>query len=409
MLEHAVQTGLGQDRRVGVVEVLEQVLLYGADVVDRLGHHPRDFLEAGETVEFQRVETGVLRIGLGFARLHLRFGLNFDIAQLPAKADDVFGEVEQRILEAAHFALDPRARDRQFAGLVDQMVDEVGADAQGCPLCGRIAFAVGEALAAGAPLRMGCSQLFGNALCGDRGAALRRGGRGRCWRRGGLRRGGSRFLFERFAALQTFDDVLHVVEDADNVFDDVRRYGTRSGGVGNPGFDGVRDFAEVHRAGHARAALERMQQARQRGDRRSIVRVIAPGLQLLGNALREILCFFEEDRQQLLVDLVLEVRHGGNQRRQPGSFLPDRFDNCCFRRRGNRRLAGRLGCFRGRVGFGNGAERRNDLGRIELVEVCDQAGRQRDFALVGKRSEKKLNLVDGHPHHTERLETAGLR
>ena len=101
-----------------------------ADVVDRLGHHPRQFLEAGETVEFERIEVGVLLIGLRDARLHLRLGLNLDLAQLPAQTNDVLGQVEQRLLQAAHFAFDSGARNRQFACLVNQAVNQLGADTQ---------------------------------------------------------------------------------------------------------------------------------------------------------------------------------------------------------------------------------------------------------------------------------------
>ena len=71
---------------------------------------------------------------LGDPRLNLAFGLNFDFAQLTAQTNDVFGQIEQRPLEAAHFAFDSRPRDGQFAGFVDQSVDQVGADAQRCAL-----------------------------------------------------------------------------------------------------------------------------------------------------------------------------------------------------------------------------------------------------------------------------------
>ena len=63
LMEHVVDARLGEQRGIGVVEVAQQVLLDGGDVVDRLGHHPRDFLELGETVEFERVEFGMLRFG----------------------------------------------------------------------------------------------------------------------------------------------------------------------------------------------------------------------------------------------------------------------------------------------------------------------------------------------------------
>jgi hypothetical protein len=60
LLYFAVQTRLRDDRRVGVIEVLEQVLLDGGDVIDRFGHHPRQFLEAGEAIELEGIEIGML-------------------------------------------------------------------------------------------------------------------------------------------------------------------------------------------------------------------------------------------------------------------------------------------------------------------------------------------------------------
>jgi hypothetical protein len=113
-----------------MVEVAQQVLLHGGDVVHAFGHHPRHFLEAGEAVEFERIE--LLR-ALGcqrLLRLHLGLGLDFDFAQLVAQADHVFRQVQQGSLECQQLALDAAAGNRDFAGLVDQPVDQVGADAQ---------------------------------------------------------------------------------------------------------------------------------------------------------------------------------------------------------------------------------------------------------------------------------------
>ena len=95
LLHFTVQACLRDDGGVGVVKVLEQVLLYGGDVVNRLGHHPRQFLETCETVDFQRVETGMVLVGNRGARLHLRLSLNLDIAQLATQTDNVLREVEQ--------------------------------------------------------------------------------------------------------------------------------------------------------------------------------------------------------------------------------------------------------------------------------------------------------------------------
>ena len=145
LLQAAIEARLRDDGRVGIIEVLEQVLLHGRHVVDRLGHEAGELLEAGKAVEFERVEIRLPIVRLGDPRLNLALGLNFDFAQLTTQTDDVFRQVEQRALEAEHFAFDPRPRDGQFAGLVDQSVDQIGPDTQRCALCtglGIVMFAV---------------------------------------------------------------------------------------------------------------------------------------------------------------------------------------------------------------------------------------------------------------------------
>ena len=72
----------------------------------------------------------VHRLRCRHPRLDLRLGLDLDLAHLAAQADHAVGELEQVRLERAQLAFDARARDRHFAGLVDQPVDDVGAHAQ---------------------------------------------------------------------------------------------------------------------------------------------------------------------------------------------------------------------------------------------------------------------------------------
>ncbi len=132
-----------ENRRIGIVKVLQQILLDRRNVVDRLGHEAGQFLEAREAVEFQRVEIGFAFRRMGNTRLDLRFGLDFDVAQLAAQTNDVFRQFQQRALQAAHFAFDPGPGDGQLARFIDQTVDQVGTNAQGRPLTRRLAFAVG--------------------------------------------------------------------------------------------------------------------------------------------------------------------------------------------------------------------------------------------------------------------------
>ena len=93
--QFAGETRLGDDGRVGLVEIAHQVLLHGRDVVHAFGHHPRHFLEAGEAVEFERIELQRTLAGQGLLRLHLGLGLDLDLAQLLAQANHVFRQFEQ--------------------------------------------------------------------------------------------------------------------------------------------------------------------------------------------------------------------------------------------------------------------------------------------------------------------------
>jgi hypothetical protein len=124
------QARLHDQRGIGVVEVLEQRLLDGGDVVDAFRERARQFLEARVAIEFQRIEP------LGGPTCHrhpgldLRFALDFDFAHLRAQPDDASGQLEEVRLQRAQFALDPRSRDGHFAGLVREPVDDVGAHPQ---------------------------------------------------------------------------------------------------------------------------------------------------------------------------------------------------------------------------------------------------------------------------------------
>ncbi len=95
LLQPAIQARLRDDGGIGIIKVPEQVLLHGRHIVDRLSHKPRQFLEARETVQFERVEVLLAVLGLGDARLHLTFGLDFDFAQLPTQTDDILSEIQE--------------------------------------------------------------------------------------------------------------------------------------------------------------------------------------------------------------------------------------------------------------------------------------------------------------------------
>ncbi len=119
-----------QERRIGFAEVLRQPLLDRQRVVQALGHHARQLLQARIAVEFERIEFLLARVEHRAARLHLAVGLDLHLAQLRTQPRDAFAHVAERLLDLAQLRLDARTRDGDFAGLGDQIVEPLGIDPQ---------------------------------------------------------------------------------------------------------------------------------------------------------------------------------------------------------------------------------------------------------------------------------------
>ena len=88
-------------------------------------------------------------------------------------------------------------------------------------------------------------------------------------------------------------------------------------------FHQVRELAQPHRAGHARAALERVQRPPQLPRAGLVARSAAPRAHLRAGLREELRGFLEEDRQHLLVDVVADVRPAGPAA-APGPPVPPR-------------------------------------------------------------------------------------
>ena len=106
-----------------------QAALHRGHVVDRLRHHAGELLHAGEAVEFQWIEVLLRILGQRQARLHLRLGLQLDIAQLRAQAIQVARQLAQQTAQLADLGLQPRTRSRHLAGLQHQAVQQLRAHA----------------------------------------------------------------------------------------------------------------------------------------------------------------------------------------------------------------------------------------------------------------------------------------
>ncbi len=114
---------------VRALQPLQHVALDHRHVFDRLGQHARQLLQARIAVELERIEVRRFARQLVAARLDLRIGLDLDFAQLRTQPRNVFRQVGQRSLDRADFVFELRARDRDLARLIDQLVEHIGAHA----------------------------------------------------------------------------------------------------------------------------------------------------------------------------------------------------------------------------------------------------------------------------------------
>ena len=293
LLQIAIQSGLSDNRRVGIVKRLEKVLLHRRNVVHRLRHHAGQFLEAGETVKLKRIELRTRFIGLCSSRLHLRFGLNLDLTQLAPQTDYVFGQIEQRVLETAHFTFDTRPRNRQLACLVDQSINQIGAHAQHRPL--RSGINLGLGLVHTRPIRATLDNRwrFLYVSCNSR----RRRRFSRC---GGLIKG--------LTLLQALDDLLNGVKGRIQFVNQLRRHSPKTRRIFNPRFKSVGDIPQAHGARHPRTTFQRVEKASQDSCRFDARGRRAPSTQLGRDVLVQIDGFLKEDRQQLLINLIRDLR-----------------------------------------------------------------------------------------------------
>ena len=318
LLHVARQARLREQRGVRVVQVLEQRLLHGRHVVHALRERSRELLEARVAVELERVEA-LVRLGdRAHPRLDLGFGLDLDLAHLPAQPDHAAGELEQVRLERAQLAFDARTRDRDLAGLVGQPVDQVGTHAQHRARRGLGLDRLGRRRRGGDGRgrrdRHDRGRRFGNRR---RGHDLGLGGRGE----GHLRLRHPRQLEVRLAGAQAVEQESDVVEVAVERLEERRRRRRQLLADRQPGLHPVRELAQPHRAGHAGAALERVQHAAQLRGGVAVLRRPAPRAELFAGLREQLAGLLEEDAEHLVLDDVahaLERIDGRRRQRDLG-------------------------------------------------------------------------------------------
>ena len=307
---------LGDQVVFGAFHGALQIALHRGHVVDRLGHHAGQLLHPGEAVELQRIEACRRVLGQRQARLHLRLGLHLDVAQLLAQAVQVARQIGERAAELAQARVEARTADHHLARLVDQAVQQlrthahrlVGRHPQGRQLRGS-----GQAHGRGRHRhRLGrrCSRRRGGGLHHIRHAGA--GGRH------GFHRQGHHAVRGSLAnGAQRLEVGLQTVETALQRLDLVGCDGFRVQLLDRR-FQSVGHFAQAHRTGQSRTALERVQGPQHFAASAEVVGARGPLAQRTTQLRQQLGRLFLEDGEQVgvddvdRIDVVVRVRDRGN-------------------------------------------------------------------------------------------------
>ena len=90
----------------------------------------RQLLDGRIAVELERIEVGATGLLFLVPMQDLRFGLELELAQLFLQARDGAAELGEVEIDRADLLLQARAEDADFAGVVEQRVEQVGVDAR---------------------------------------------------------------------------------------------------------------------------------------------------------------------------------------------------------------------------------------------------------------------------------------
>ena len=120
---------LGQQVLRVLGEVLEQ-LLNAADVVGGFGQRARELLDRRIAIELERIELAASALLFLVAMQDLRFGLELELAQLFLEARHRARQLADVEVDGADLLLETGARDARLAGIVEQLVEQLGVDAR---------------------------------------------------------------------------------------------------------------------------------------------------------------------------------------------------------------------------------------------------------------------------------------
>ena len=287
-------------------QVVERDLQAGL-VGGRFGQCARQLLQGREAVELQRVERRVGGVVLALeAGDDLRFRLDLEAAQLVAHTDVGLVHFRDGAAERTQLLLQAGAVDRDFAGVVDETVEQVGADAHLFLRCARgdVFFVAGQDVDHRRRQRLEFDRR-------GRRFVVMRGRSCRVRERRDLLATRTRVEFgnelvrhrDRLARTDARD---HRVQAVEATFEQRHAVATEFNTVLDYGFEqrlhGVAEFANRHDAGHARAALERVQVALQADQRFARIRCRAQFREQTVGMVEQVYAFLDEDVDQFRIE-----------------------------------------------------------------------------------------------------------
>ncbi len=134
---HEAVLQLGDRARLLLQEVLRvlrervEQALNRLHVVRGFGERARELLDRRVAVELERIEVAAMA-GAAFVLVtmeDLRFGFDFELAELLFQTRHRASELREVEVDGAHLLLEARARDADFTGGVEQRVEQLGVDA----------------------------------------------------------------------------------------------------------------------------------------------------------------------------------------------------------------------------------------------------------------------------------------
>ena len=255
------------------------------------------------------------------ARDDLRFGFDFELAQLLAQTEHRLIEFLQIEAVSAHLLLETRAVDRHFASVIDEVVEQIGADTDHFLRDAAGLFGFLDQFAGRTGRRCGrCRNRRRRFERRHSCRRLRRLGGVRHWHRSRLGRrvsdGRNRFArhqcveardgIDRHADRLTSGHTLHqLMQSIETAFQRLQRNTVHAAltfrHLLQQGFHGVAEIADRRQSGHARAALQGVQLALQSADDFALMRLFAQTRHHRVGGIENVAAFLHEDFQQIFV------------------------------------------------------------------------------------------------------------